>query len=364
MKVIAYYISDYGYGHASRSIAIIRELLLRDSNIRVIVCHSFAVSFMKASILSRRVSFRELNTDIGYFLKKGSIYPDKRLLFEEYLKFINDWDSRLLEEEKFLKINHVDLVISDISPLPFEPARNLGIPSIGLSNFTWFTAYQGLIEEAILTPLKEVYSKITYFFSLAGSNETWGSDSKEYGFFSRKVDLSEINSIRNQVDKSHEKKIVFLGLGMKIDQATFDLLPIWDSPDIEFVISSNVPVKRENVQQIPLDYVETQNYIASSDLVITKAGWGMVGEALNNNVPLLILERRSMTEDQSTINYLKKYSACEVIDWNEFKNLQVNYSFIDRLNKNLFRDKHTSNNSVNEIAEDILKILYKQEQFL
>ncbi|MBT2661606.1 glycosyltransferase [Bacillus sp. ISL-45] len=364
MKVIAYYISDYGYGHASRSIAIIRELLLRNSNIRIIVCHSFAISFMKNSIRSSRVSFREVNTDIGYFLKSDSIYPYKKLLLEEYLKFTNELDCRLLVEEGFLKSNHVDLVLSDISPLPFQSARNLGIPSIGLSNFTWYTAYRGLIEESELTPLKEAYSKMTYFFSLAGSNETWGFDSKEYGFFSRKVDLSEINSIRNQVDKSYEKKIVFLGLGMKVDQATLDLLPIWDSPDIEFVVSSNVPVIRENVQQIPLDYVETQNYIASSNLVITKAGWGMVGEALNNNVPLLILERPLMTEDQSTITYLKKYNACEVIDWNEFKNLQVDYSFIDRLNKNLIRDKHTFKNSVNRIAEDILKVLNEQEQLV
>lgn len=361
MKVIAYYISDYGYGHASRSIVIIRELLLRDSNIRIIVCHSFAIFFMKNSIRSSRVTFREINTDIGYFLKSGSIYPDKKLLLEEYLKFINDWDSQLLEEEKFLKMNHVDLVISDISPLPFEPAKKLRIPSIGLSNFTWYTAYRDLIEESELTPLKEAYSKMTYFFSLAGSNETWGFDSKEYGFFSRKVDLSEINSIRNQVDKSHKKKIVFLGIGMKIDQAALDLLPLWDSPDIEFIVSSNVPVKRENVQQIPLDYVETQNYIASSDLVITKAGWGMVGEALNNNVSLLILERPSMTEDQSTITYLKKYNACEVIDWNEFKNLQVNYSFIVRLSKNLTRDNHISKNSVNKIADDILTALYEKQ---
>lgn len=360
MKVIAYYISDYGYGHASRSIAVIRELLLRDSNLQIIVCHSFAISFMKKSILSNRVSFRDINTDTGYLLKSGSIYPDKKLLLEEYLKFTNEWDCRLVVEEGFLKNNHVDLVLSDISPLPFQPASNLDIPSIGISNFTWYTAYQGLVEETELTPLKEAYSKMTYFFALAGSNEECGSEAEQYGIFSRKVDLSEINRIRNQIDKSHEKKIVFLGLGMKIDQATLDILPIWDSPDIEFIVSSNVPVVRKNVQQIPSGYVETQNYIAASDLVITKAGWGMVGEALNNNVSLLILERPSMNEDQSTINYLKKYNACEVIDWNEFKNLQVDYSFIDRLNKNLIRDNDISENSVNLIAEDILKVLYKK----
>jgi hypothetical protein len=117
LKTIAYYISDYGYGHASRSIAIIRKLL-EHPEVKIIVCHSFALTFIKESITSNRVSYRNIKTDIGYILEKDSIYPDIERLFMAYKEFIEDWDGYTKREIEFLKLNSVDLVLSDISPLP------------------------------------------------------------------------------------------------------------------------------------------------------------------------------------------------------------------------------------------------------
>ena len=96
---------------------------------------------------------------------------------------------------------------------------------------------------------------------------------------------------------------------------------MWDSPNCVFLVSSNVQVNRQNVIQIPADYSESQNYIAASDLVISKAGWGMIGEAVSAKVPLLILNRPSMQEDRNTIEYLMSKQLCELIDWEEFKSL-------------------------------------------
>jgi UDP-N-acetylglucosamine:LPS N-acetylglucosamine transferase len=84
---------------------------------------------------------------------------------------------------------------------------------------------------------------------------------------------------------------------MKIGVDVLDQLPIWDSPNCVFLVSFNVQVKRKNVFEIPVNYLESQNYIAASDLVISKAGWGMIGEAVSANVPLLILNRPSMQKD-------------------------------------------------------------------
>ncbi|MFS0774825.1 hypothetical protein ABC255_02130 [Neobacillus sp. 3P2-tot-E-2] len=293
MKTIAYYISDYGFGHASRSITVIRELL-NHSEVEVIICHSFALSFIKESLYSERVRYRKIKTDIGYFLERDSIFPDKEKLLEEYQKFVADWGRIFEQEKKFLLNEKIDLVVSDISPVPFEAADQLGIPSVGISNFTWYTAYQGLINDAELTTFKKAYQKMTYFFSLAGSKEQWQMRSYDYGFYSRESDLEEVNRIRSSVNPVGDKKIVFLGLGMKIGVDSLEQLPIWDSPNCIFLVSHNVQVNHKNVYQIPADYLESQNYIAASDLVIPKAGWGMIGEALSANVPLLILNRPSM----------------------------------------------------------------------
>ncbi|MFB3165500.1 glycosyltransferase family protein [Neobacillus sp. 179-J 1A1 HS] len=356
MKTIAIYISDYGYGHASRSIAVIRQLL-KEPEVKIIVCHSFALTFIKASLISKHVSYRNIKTDIGYFLENESIHPDKVQLLKEYNHFVSDWEKHIDQEKEFLRLNSVDLVVSDISPLPFEPAEILGIPSVGISNFTWFTAYQGLIGDSELFTFKKAYQKMTYYYSLAGSQEHWDCKTNDYGFYSRDIDLQEVNRIRDLVNPDGKQQVVFLGLGMKIEVGTLEQLPIWDSPNCVFLVSSNVHVDRANVFQIPNDYLESQNYIAASDLVISKAGWGIIGEALCANVPLLILNRPSLKEDQNTINYLKQHQLCKTIEWDDFKSYQTDFIKLSKLENSIKAKRLFSNNQAKLIATDLLEII-------
>ncbi|WP_419955155.1 glycosyltransferase [Neobacillus niacini] len=165
--------------------------------------------------------------------------------------------------------------------------------------------------------------------------------SNNYGFYSREIDLKEVQRIRGSVNPLRDKKIVFLGLGMKIGVDSLEQLPIWNSPNCVFLVSANVQVNHKNVYQIPTDYLESQNYIASSDLVISKAGWGMIGEANSANVPLLILNRPSMQEDQNTIEYLMEQKLCE----------------LDRLKTEMNGSDLVHYNQAERIANDLLRLL-------
>ena len=275
MKTIVFYISDYGFGHASRSVAIIRELLYRDPSTKIIICHSFALNFLRDSLPYEQVSIREISTDIGYFLKEKSIDPDKKKLQNNFDAFIKDWTKRREREINFLKENNVELVISDISPLPFEAASKLGIPSVGISNFTWYSAYEYLLDHKRLEPWKLAYEKMDYFYLLAGNKErNWPCEKKHFSFFAREVHYDKKEGILDLVNPTRHKKVVFFGLGMKINQVNVETLPLWDSEDCVFIVSSNVRIERKNVFSIPLDETESQNYIAASDLVISK----LVGE--------------------------------------------------------------------------------------
>lgn len=146
MKTICYYISDYGYGHATRSIAIIRALTLYTPNrYHIIIRSGNALGFIRDSLRDLdmiNLDFRECASDLGYILKKDSI----------------------LQEE-------VDLVISDISPVPICSAKLANVKSMGISNFMWYTAYQQLIDQEFLKPLYDA------FIHLSGSIEPrWGSE--------------------------------------------------------------------------------------------------------------------------------------------------------------------------------------------
>lgn len=352
-KTIAYYISDYGYGHAARSVAIIRELLEKGPSLYIIICHSFAIPFLKNSLPFKQVSIREVSTDIGYFLKKQSLEPDKAKLKESFDIFFKDWKSKMEKEEDFLISNKVDIVISDISPLPFEAATKAGIPSVGISNFTWYSAYELLLDKERLERLKQAYERMTSFFLLAGNNErNWLGDKRDFSFFSRKIEDEKVEEILDKVNPSRKKTVIFFGLGMKINHINVSSLPIWDSKDCVFIVSSNVRMEGDNVFSIPADETESQHYIAASDLVITKAGWGTVSEAVIYDVPLLLLNRDGMKEDQNTIAFVLKHALGEVMEWEEFLDFRYERGKRERKTSNGFR------NQVDVIVDELLLFLF------
>ena len=61
-----------------------------------------------------------------------------------------------------------------------------------------------------------------------------------------------------------------------------------------------------NVVNLPIDILDTQNYIAASDMVITKAGWSTIGEAVLGHTNLVLIERPSSNEDSFNIEKIKK----------------------------------------------------------
>lgn len=358
MKKIAYYISDYGFGHATRSLAIIQELLRQSHEVEVTICHTYAKDLLVSTLKeSSQVKFRFAQTDIGYFLKEDTIQPDIKKLISEYNYYMEKWSDFIDREKHFLMKENIDLVISDISPIAFEAAYQADIMSIGISNFTWYTAYQSLIDEVDLQALVKAYNKMTYFFTLAGSNEpTWSRHVINFNFFSRDIDNDEVNRIRDKLNPNGNKILIYFGLGMKIDVKSLHSLPLWDSPNSVFITSSNTMVNKPNVYQIPSDYTETHNMIAATDLAISKAGWGTVSEAVNGATPLLIIERGCMKEDQNTTNFILHHKLGQKISWEQLQSTKITDEFMKVLKSNYIPYKMPDEK--NRIAGKILNILY------
>lgn len=355
MKKIAYYISDYGFGHATRSAAIIKELLNNDDKIRIEIITSFSLSFLREVFMDSRVTFREASTDIGYVLQENSLEPDIQCLNEKFDRYMGEWESRIHTELTYLAQNKIDLVLSDIYPAPFPAAKKLGIPTIGLSNFTWYTAYKELLEEHKLAKLKSAYNEMTYFLALAGENEPpWKAEKISYGFFSRDVDFEEVQRIQHMLNPMGARKLIFFGLGMKIGHYALDELDIWNQNNITFIVSSNTKIQGGNIYRIPRSYTNVQHFIAASDLVVSKAGWGTVSEAISSGTPTLIISRSNMVEDRNTTDYLKQHTLCRTIAWEELKHLHLD----DRFFEYSPSAKNRNEDCKHLIVKDILDILY------
>ena len=64
----------------------------------------------------------------------------------------------------------------------------------------------------------------------------------------------------------------------------------------------------ENVAKIPGNETETQNYIAMCDLVVTKAGYSTVSEAIRAQVPMVMFKREGYKEDELIVHAIEQLS--------------------------------------------------------
>jgi hypothetical protein len=132
---VVFFISGHGFGHASREVEVIHALARARPGLRIIL--RTAVS---PSLLSRRL-------DVQYELRPGacdaaivqpsSITQDDEATVREMVAFYGALDARVADEVRALAAEDVALIVGDIPPLAFEVARELAVPGVAISNFTW-----------------------------------------------------------------------------------------------------------------------------------------------------------------------------------------------------------------------------------
>ena len=191
MKTLCFYISDYGYGHASRAIALIREIVDTCQDVRVIARTSGPFEFTRRSLIHPRVSVIDCRNDAGVTLKDGSLVVDRERTRESFLNWMQSWDDYISRECAFCRDNRVDLVLSDIAPQPFCVADILGIPSMAVSNFSWDTIFGHLFPDCSeVGILRDAYRQASHACILPFEIGMDGFPGRErVGLISRKISV-------------------------------------------------------------------------------------------------------------------------------------------------------------------------------
>ncbi len=119
MKKILYYITDGGKGHATRSIAIIRELL--NQNFEVVVRNTNSLELLKRSLPTSSIISGK--TDVGITLQSNGIFIDEEKSKIQIGKWISELDNYVKMECEKISSLKANLVISDISIMPLLVAN-------------------------------------------------------------------------------------------------------------------------------------------------------------------------------------------------------------------------------------------------
>ncbi|KAJ6434783.1 hypothetical protein OIU84_000090 [Salix udensis] len=131
--VFAYYVTGHGFGHATRVVEVVRNLILAGHDVHVV---TGAPDFVFTSeIQSPRLFIRKVLLDCGA-VQADALTVDRLASLEKYSETaVKPRESILATEIEWLNSIKADLVVSDVVPVACRAAADAGIRSVCVTNF-------------------------------------------------------------------------------------------------------------------------------------------------------------------------------------------------------------------------------------
>ena len=241
---------------------------------------------------------------------------------------------------------------SPASSVGIQVGERLGVRNIGIANFTWREQYEFLgLSETIIARFREVYAKIDllieYDLMLPAPKLTVPRE--QIGFICRRFDPDRIATIKAQYGPS-----IFITCGKSADLNNIQIDnwhgAIFATSGINITATSNA-----TVVQLPVETFDTHNYLAASDIVIAKAGWGTISEALLSKRNLVLIEREGVLEDTENIEELKRRGVAVSIKESDLERLDMDM-IKEIIADNIIRENLNAYENAVEDIHDILEI--------
>lgn len=297
---LAYYITAHGYGHGVRSCDILGECFERIPGARATVTTDLPESFLQNRLPYEGLAIRPGAFDVG-MVQTDSIRVDVDATLARALRLVETREDLVRREAEFLREWKADLVVADIPSIPIEAAKQAGIPAVAVGNFSWDWIYspfvarderwQSVIEsfetgyrqadlllKLPFSPAMEIFPKRTDIPLLAQAGQ------------SRREDLAALTGA------DAAKRWVLLSFA-SLDWDEAALREVESLRDFEFFTVKPLDWPgRRNIHSVDRREMQFSDVLASTDIVVSKPGFGVLSECVVNAKPLVYAERADFIE--------------------------------------------------------------------
>lgn len=307
---IAFFVTPHGYGHAARASCVMEAMLEINPSIRFEIFTKVPEWFFKQSI-SRPFGYHSLLTDIGIVQKSplSEDLPETIRSLDRFLPFDNIVVKSI---SGILKQMRCEMVISDIAPLGIAVAKEAGIPSVLIENFTWDWIYKeySTIEcgfDKHIKYLKSCFAQADYHIQTEPICKLAVNSDFTSGPISRKVRLPS-KEVRLKLGVRPDSKLILITMGGISEEFTF-LNKLMNLKDINFIIPGDFEKQTvsENLILLPKQSEFFHpDLVNASDVVICKAGYSTVAEVYCSGVPSGYVIRDRFRESEVIDDYVGK----------------------------------------------------------
>lgn len=311
MTTVVFFISGHGFGHASREVEVMNALGARiGRDLRLIIRSAVGPSLL-ARTLKVPYELRPGLCDTGV-VQTNSVTHDDHATIIAARDFYSTFDERVEAEAEALRADNVQLIVVDIAPLGLAVAARLGVPSVFIANFTWDWIYEGHADLLALAPdvvgtIRRAHALATVTLKLPLSPSFAGTDLPnvhDLPLIARRSTHARTET-RAHFGLPLDRKLVLLSFGgyglNELDLAGVDCSPEWD------LVVTDRSISDERLAALPYVHALSETALAScdfryedlvgaADAVITKPGFGIIGECATAGTPMVYTSRGDFRE--------------------------------------------------------------------
>ncbi|HZV98000.1 MAG TPA: hypothetical protein VFF74_03325 [Methylophilaceae bacterium] len=310
-------ISGHGYGHVAQVAPILNALAELIPDLRLTLRTTVPLAYLRKRITPEFHYLPEA-TDFGMIMH-SALEVDAAASMQAYAEFHNDWTAKVAAESQVIASLAPDMVLSDVAYLPLAGAAALGIPSAAMCSLNWadvFSHYCGDQPGAaqILRQIEQAYLQATVFLRLKPAMPMpWLINQRSIGPVAQpgKNRRQELNA---RLGLTEQDKLVLVSMG---GIATIMNIEQWPRlPNLSWLVPGSwlLDSKRTDMMALETLSMDFSDLLASTDLMLTKPGYGTFVEAACNGLPLLYVKRDEWPEQGCLIDWLQLNGLCRQLD--------------------------------------------------
>ena len=319
-------ITNHGFGHATRTAAVLADLQQRSPDIKLIIATT-APRWLLEEYIEGDFIYHPRVFDVGV-IQLDSLQVDREATLATWQKIDQQKADLIAEEVKFLQENQVDLIFGDIPPMVAEIAKAAQIPCWMSSNFGWDFIYRdwGGKYVELADRLSETYSHCDRLFRLPFAEPMSSfSNIQDVGLTgARPNHAPEYLREKFNLDGDLPTALLTFG-GLSLQSIPYQNLAKF--PDWQFITFDRDAPALPNLTKANCDRLRPVDLMVVCDRLVTKPGYGTLAEALRVGIPVVCLTREGFLEAETLIAGVKNYADHLIISPQDF--YEGDWSFLN-----------------------------------
>ncbi|KAI8818969.1 uncharacterized protein EV422DRAFT_536119 [Fimicolochytrium jonesii] len=318
---IAFYISGHGFGHATRATVTIRYLLELGHYVTIV---SSAPSFIFLGLLEEYLSctLRSIATLDPGVVQRDPVTVDVDETMRQLELFLESAETVKEQEAVWMENERLDVVCLDAPFLPAVVAKQVGIPSVMITNFTFDAIFSAIgttdHHKRLVQQCAEMYADADYLLRMPGhipipSFQDRPSQTIELPLIVRKARMPPAQ-VRRTLDIPPSAPCVLITFGgFEIGGDALTAVQVLPDGWYGLVACPFAGVDASGrLRRIRTEKWYMPDLLNAADVVLGKCGYGTCSEVVAHNVPLVYVPRSGFAEEEGLVENLMKPYGCSV----------------------------------------------------